>query len=114
MNQTARVYLGTFLAPLLPYLSRDDVTDLYVNRPGELWIETGNGTERIDLPQLDEASLWRLARQIAATSDQGITANIRCSQQPCPMVRASRFARLQQREVHSLSPSASIMSLTSG
>ena len=73
MNQTARVYLGTFLAPLLPYLSRDDVTDLYINRPGELWIETGNGTERIDLPQLDEASLWRLARQIAATSDQGIT-----------------------------------------
>jgi len=73
VNQTARVYLGTFLAPLLPYLSRDDVTDLYVNRPGELWIETGSGTERIDLPQLDEASLWRLARQIAATSDQGIT-----------------------------------------
>ena len=73
MNQNARVYLGTFLAPLLPYLSREDVTDLYVNRPGELWIETGSGTERLDLPQLDEASLWRLARQIAATSDQGIT-----------------------------------------
>ena len=73
MNQNAQVYLGTFLAPLLPYLSREDVTDLYVNRPGELWIETGSGTERLDLPQLDEASLWRLARQIAATSDQGIT-----------------------------------------
>ncbi len=73
MNQNARVYLGTFLAPLLPFLGREDVTDLYINRPGELWVETGSGTERHDLPELDEASLWRLARQIAATSDQGIT-----------------------------------------
>lgn len=73
MSQAAQVYLGTFLAPLLPYLDRDDVTDLYINRPGELWLETGTGTERHELPLLDEASLWRLARQIAATSDQGIT-----------------------------------------
>lgn len=73
MNQNASVYLGTFLAPLLPYLDREDVTDLYVNKPGELWLETDHGTERHIVEQLDEASLWRLARQIAATSDQGIT-----------------------------------------
>ena len=73
MTQNARVYLGTFLAPLVPYLERDDVTDLYINRPGELWIETGGGTECHDVPELGEAALWRLARQIAATSDQGIT-----------------------------------------
>lgn len=73
MSQAARVYLDTFLAPLIPYLNRDDVTDLYVNRPGELWLETGRGTERHVVPRLDEPSLWRLARQIAATSDQGIS-----------------------------------------
>jgi type IV secretion system protein VirB11 len=73
MSQHARVYLGTFLAPLMPFLDREDVTDLYINQPGELWIETAGGIERHDLPLLDEASLWRLARQIAATSDQGIT-----------------------------------------
>ena len=73
MNQPLRVYLDTFLAPLIPYLDREDVTDLYVNRPGELWLETGSGSERHLVPRLDEASLWRLARQIAATSDQGIS-----------------------------------------
>lgn len=73
MNQIASVYLGTFLAPLIPYLERDDVTDLYVNKPGELWLETNHGTESHIVEQLDEASLWRLARQIAATSDQGIS-----------------------------------------
>ena len=73
MNQPLRVYLDTFLAPLIPYLDREDVTDLYVNRPGELWLETGSGSERHVVPRLDEATLWRLARQIAATSDQGIS-----------------------------------------
>lgn len=73
MSQISSVYLGTFLAPLIPYLEREDVTDLFVNKPGELWLETAHGTESHIVEQLDEASLWRLARQIAATSDQGIS-----------------------------------------
>lgn len=68
-----RVYLDAFLAPLAAHLSRADVTDLYVNRPGEVWLETAAGTERHDVPSLDDAALWRLARQIAAASDQGIS-----------------------------------------
>ena len=72
MNMSQRVYLDAFLAPLADYLERGDVTDLYVNRPCELWLETGKGTERHEVPALDDASLWRLARQIAASSDQGI------------------------------------------
>lgn len=72
MNVAQRVYLDAFLAPLAGYLDRGDVTDLYINRPGELWLETAVGTERHDVPALDDASLWRLARQIAASSDQGI------------------------------------------
>ncbi len=72
MNAPNRVYLDAFLAPLADHLERDDVTDLYINRPGELWIEGASGCERHDVPALDDASLWRLARQIAAASDQGI------------------------------------------
>jgi type IV secretion system protein VirB11 len=55
-------------------LARDDVTDIYVNRPGEIWIETlGGATERHEAPALDRATLDRLSRQIAALSHQGIS-----------------------------------------
>ena len=61
------VYLRSYLAPLTGMLARPDVTDIYVNRPGELWVETiGGAIERHDAPALDEATLARLARQIAA------------------------------------------------
>lgn len=72
MNAPQRVYLDAFLAPLANSLARSDVTDLYINRPGELWLETSAGVERHQIDALDDASLWRLARQIAAASDQGI------------------------------------------
>ena len=37
---TAGVYLDAYLAPLATWLSRPDVTDVLINRPGEVWIET--------------------------------------------------------------------------
>jgi type IV secretion system protein VirB11 len=67
-------YLRSYLAALGAFLERPDVTDLYINRPGELWTETINGeTERHDVAGLDEGMLLRLARQIAALSHQGIS-----------------------------------------
>lgn len=69
-----RVYLRSYLAPLAGMLARPDVTDIYVNGPGELWVETvGGAIERHDAPALDEATLERLARQIASVSHQGIS-----------------------------------------
>ena len=73
-TEDGRVYLRSYLAPLNDMLARPDVTDIYVNRPGELWIETiGGAIERHEAPGLDEATLARLARQIAALSHQGIS-----------------------------------------
>jgi len=67
------VYLRSYLAPLAPMLERADVTDIFVNRPGEVWVETvGGGLERHPAPELDETTLWRLARQIASLSHQGV------------------------------------------
>jgi type IV secretion system protein VirB11 len=69
-----RVYLRSYLAPLAGVLARADVTDIYVNGPGELWVETvGGAIERHDAPGLDESTLERLARQIASVSHQGIS-----------------------------------------
>lgn len=68
-----RVYLRRYLAPLDPWLSRSDVTDILVNRPGEVWVETISGeTARFDAPQLTEVDLARLARQVAAAASQGV------------------------------------------
>lgn len=69
----ANVYLGAFLAPLSPWLARPEVTDLLVNAPGEVWVETASsGMRREPAPGLDEMTLQRLARQIAAYSSQGV------------------------------------------
>jgi type IV secretion system protein VirB11 len=69
-----RVYLRSYLAPLTGVLARADVTDIYVNGPGEIWIETtGGAIERHEAPGLTEPTLARLARQIAALTHQGIS-----------------------------------------
>lgn len=68
------VYLEAYLAPLAPWLAEPAVTDLYVNRPGELWVERlGGAAERVLVPALDETNLWRLARQVASLSSQGVS-----------------------------------------
>jgi type IV secretion system protein VirB11 len=74
VSDDGRVYLRSYLAPLNDVLARTDVTDIYVNKPGEVWAETIGGTvERHEIAGLDEATLARLARQIAAVSHQGIS-----------------------------------------
>lgn len=73
-NDAGGIYLRSYLAPLTGMLARPDVTDIYVNRPGELWVETTAGEiERHDAPRLDAATLERLSRQIAALTHQGIS-----------------------------------------
>lgn len=70
----AGVYLRTYLRPFAPWLERGDVTELIVNRPGELWIERigARGMERIEAPEIDATLLERLAAQIARFSHQGV------------------------------------------
>ncbi|MEH0199140.1 P-type DNA transfer ATPase VirB11 [Caulobacter sp. CCNWLY153] len=68
------VYLEAYLAPLAPWLADPAVTDLYVNRPGELWVERmGGAVVPVAAPDLDETNLWRLARQVAALAHQGVS-----------------------------------------
>jgi type IV secretion system protein VirB11 len=70
---TAGLYLDAYLSALAPWLTRDDVTDVLINRPGEVWVETMQGElSRIDAPQVTEIVLGRLAQQIAAASHQGV------------------------------------------
>lgn len=67
------VYLKSCLAPFADALSRADVSDIYVNAPGELWLETVEGAiERHECDGICEIALARFARQVAALTNQGI------------------------------------------
>jgi type IV secretion system protein VirB11 len=68
------VYLKSCLAPFEDALARSDVTDIYVNRPREVWIETlGGAIERHEDNSITELVLARLARQVAAFTHQGVS-----------------------------------------
>ncbi len=67
------VYLEAYLRPLAAWLARGDVTDILINAPGEVWVETLGGVmERHLAPELTDTALWRLAGQIAAAAHQGV------------------------------------------
>ncbi len=68
------VYLDAYLAPFAHWLARDTITEIIVNRPGEVWIEDAAepGMQRIDAPAIDDRLVQRLAEQVARVSHQGI------------------------------------------
>lgn len=48
-----------------PLLAGDDVTDVLVTSPAEVWIDDGNGLRRSDVRFVDEAAVRRLAQRLA-------------------------------------------------
>jgi type IV secretion system protein VirB11 len=66
-------YLEAYLRPLAAWLEAPDVTDILINAPGEVWIETLEGAPvRQAAAELTETALRRLATQIAAAAHQGV------------------------------------------
>jgi type IV secretion system protein VirB11 len=68
------VYLAAYLAPFRAWLDAEDVSEIMVNRPGEIWIERARAAamERVDAPEVDDRLLGRLAAQVARISHQGV------------------------------------------
>ena len=68
------VYLDAYLAPFREWLERDTVTEILVNRPGEMWVEDAAqpGMQRVELAAVDDKLIQRLAEQVARISHQGI------------------------------------------
>lgn len=65
--------LALTLRVLKPLLSRPDVTEICINRPGEAFLETRTGWERLALPFADFHWCYRLAKLIANATRQRIT-----------------------------------------
>ena len=68
------VYLRTWLKPFAEWLERDDVSEIIVNRPGEVWVEMAGfpQMQRFESLEIDDQLVGRLAAQIARLSHQGI------------------------------------------
>lgn len=67
------VYLTSFLKPFEHWLAAPDVTEIIVNRPGEVWIErVSGGFERHQDISVNNLLLQRLAGQIARVSAQAV------------------------------------------
>lgn len=67
-------YLSVYLEPLAEHLANPDITDIYINRPQEIWLEASNGEiTSLYVPALTEDLLWRMARQIASLNNQAIS-----------------------------------------
>ena len=72
MGQDASI-LHHYLAPLQQALEPAGVTELVVNRPGELGLERSGGWTWREAPELTEAWLATLARAAAAYTAQDVT-----------------------------------------
>ena len=68
------VYLRTYLRPFAAWLDRDDVNEILVNQPGEVWIEVAGQPQmsRIEAPEITDELLERLAAQVARVAHQAI------------------------------------------
>ena len=66
-------FLEAYLEPFRDWLAQPDVTELLVNRPGEVWVEQRGGMTCHKAPKVDDSLLQRLAEQVARVSHQGIS-----------------------------------------
>ncbi len=67
--------LQHYLAPLQASLAHDDVSELVINRPGELALERAGGWTWLEAPELTETWLTTLAKAAAAYTAQDISAD---------------------------------------
>lgn len=67
------VYLTAFLKPLERWLRDERVSEIFINRPGEFWVEmTGGAMQRVSSAEITDSNLQRLAAQIARFNAQAI------------------------------------------
>ncbi len=78
-----RRHTGTGIAfdefgPLSPFIADAAVTDVFVNGPGEVWVDRGNGAVRQQLAAFDEAMLRDLAVRLIGLGGRHIDEATPC------------------------------------
>ena len=72
-DQAQRRVVERYLAPLDPFLADPDLTEVVVNRPGEVFVEGPGGWARHEVPALAATHLRNLALAAAAYTRQDVT-----------------------------------------
>ena len=75
----SRLVLARYLEPLAPYLADDTLTEIVVNRPGEIFVEGPGGWTRHEAPALTHAYLRISRLRPPATRARTSVRNIRWS-----------------------------------
>jgi type IV secretion system protein VirB11 len=65
--------LQTYLAPIQELFSRDGVSEISINRPGEAWVEIFGEMKHVEVPEFNTEHLKSLARLVAQSTDQHIS-----------------------------------------
>ncbi|MAM34936.1 MAG: P-type DNA transfer ATPase VirB11 [Micavibrio sp.] len=76
-TEQSGVYLKQYMGLFEKYLNDPDISEICVNKPGELWIEKAGEPEMlfIENKEITDDILWRLGRLVANYTDQSIAAN---------------------------------------
>ena len=56
---------------ILEYMSSPDVTEICINRPGEIYLETRHGWERIEMPSLNYERARQFCTAVVNESNTG-------------------------------------------
>ena len=73
MSTNSLTALDTYLAPLKQYFDMPKVSEISINRPGEIWVEIGGDMESYSVPELTLEHLKSLGRLIAQSTEQNIS-----------------------------------------
>ncbi len=65
--------LETYLTPLKEIFAEDGVSEISINKPGEVWIEKRGDMSKISLAEFDFEHLKGLARLVAQSTEQRIS-----------------------------------------
>ncbi len=70
---TSLTALDTYLSPLKSFFDQPNVSEISINKPGEIWVEIGGDMERHEIPELDHEHLKSLGRLVAQYTEQHIS-----------------------------------------
>lgn len=76
-NSKDNVFLTQYLQIFSEHLSNPNISEICVNKPGEMWLENSDKDQMIQIldSRVSNETIWRLARLVARYTHQSISAD---------------------------------------